>query len=151
VERTGRSRRGPCRRGVPPPADDGAICLSLAGVFSTSANLAEQPIEIGSNRLGRVDSYGAGAGATAPPDQPAKVETLSGVAVRVTTVLEMNVVEQSLPQLMPAGEEVTVPLPGPVLLTVRLYWTTSNSAVTDLVAFMVTVQSQYRCMRLTNP
>jgi hypothetical protein len=53
----------------------------------------------------------------------------------------MNVVEQSLPQLMPAGEEVTVPLPGPVLLTVRLYWITSKSAVTDLVAFMVTVQS----------
>ena len=41
---------------------------------------------------------------------------------------------------MPAGELVTVPLPVPALLTVRVWLGTLKVAVTDLAAFMVTVQ-----------
>ncbi len=51
-----------------------------------------------------------------PPDQPVKVEPLAAEAVSVTEVPEakLKLAEgQLVPQLMPAGEEVTVPLPEP--------------------------------------
>ena len=54
------------------------------------------------------------------PDQPAKVEPKAGVAVKVTAVPLLSVAEQVLPQLMPAGLLVTVPLPVPALATVRV-------------------------------
>lgn len=46
------------------------------------------------------------------PVQPEKVYPVLGVAVRVTTLLELNGAEQLDPQLMPAGEVVMVPLVG---------------------------------------
>jgi hypothetical protein len=55
--------------------------------------------------------------------QPAKLEPASAVAVRVTEVLAVYGSVQSeppLPQFMPAGELVTVPLPVPDLVTVRV-------------------------------
>jgi hypothetical protein len=56
------------------------------------------------------------------PDQPEKVELASGVAVRVTTVPALYGSEQSEPQLIPAGDEVMVPVPVPAaLVTVRVY------------------------------
>ncbi len=54
------------------------------------------------------------------PLQPAKVEPEAAVAVRVTAVPLLKLTEQVLPQLMPAGELVTVPLPVPDLATERL-------------------------------
>src|SRR5512134_2900539 len=54
------------------------------------------------------------------PLQPAKVEPLAAEAVRVTLVLLAKLALQVLPQLMPAGFDVTVPLPLPVLFTVRV-------------------------------
>src|SRR5262245_22716620 len=77
------------------------------------------------------------------PLQPVNVEPPVGVAVRLTTVPLLYGSEQSAPQLMPAGLEVTVPLPAPVLLTVsgnvcgawRLKF-----AVTVVAAFIVTLQ-----------
>ena len=58
------------------------------------------------------------------PLHPPKPESKSGVAVRVTVVPLTYVAEQVLPQLMPAGLEVTVPPPRSVLLTVsvKLCW-----------------------------
>jgi hypothetical protein len=55
------------------------------------------------------------------PDQPEKIEPVLGVGVRVTTVPELYGWEQSEPQVMPAGDEVTVPVPMPALVTVRVY------------------------------
>lgn len=54
------------------------------------------------------------------PLQPPKLESRPGVAVRVTVVPLTYEAEQVLPQLMPAGLEVTVPLPASVLLTVKV-------------------------------
>jgi hypothetical protein len=54
------------------------------------------------------------------PDQPAKVEEVSGAAVSVTMVPALYVAEQVDPQDIPAGEDVTVPAPVPDLATVRL-------------------------------
>ena len=48
-----------------------------------------------------------------PPLQPANDESAAGVATRVTAVLRSNAALQVDPQLMPAGLEVTVPLPSP--------------------------------------
>ncbi len=53
------------------------------------------------------------------PVHPAKVEPDAGVAVRVTTVPLVKLEEQVVPQLMPAGELVMVPVPVPVLTTER--------------------------------
>ena len=51
----------------------------------------------------------------------------------------MYVAEQVVPQLMPVGAEVTLPLPD--LLTVRVYVLSVNVAVTDLAAVTDTVQT----------
>src|SRR5206468_12731125 len=53
-----------------------------------------------------------------PPLQPANVEPPAGLAVSVTEVPELYEAEQVAPQLIPAGFDVTVPLPEPGLLTV---------------------------------
>jgi len=55
------------------------------------------------------------------PDQPAKVEPEAGVAVKVTAVPVLKVAEQVLPQLIPVGELVTVPLPVPAFVKVNVY------------------------------
>jgi hypothetical protein len=53
-----------------------------------------------------------------PPLQPLNVEPAAGVAVRVTAVPLGNVAEHAVPQEIPAGELVTVPVPAPVVLIV---------------------------------
>jgi hypothetical protein len=50
-----------------------------------------------------------------PPDQPANFEPVAGVAVSVTCVPLGKVSVHVAPQLIPAGELVTVPVPVPVL------------------------------------
>jgi hypothetical protein len=50
-----------------------------------------------------------------PPDHPAKVELASGVAVRVTPVPALKVV--------PAGLLVTVPVPVPLFVILKVYCT----------------------------
>ena len=77
------------------------------------------------------------------PDQPAKVEPATGLAVRVTTVPLVYASVQSVPQLIPAGELVTVPEPVPVLLAVKVKGPPPpvlKVAVTVLAAFMVPAQ-----------
>ena len=54
------------------------------------------------------------------PLQPLKVEPDAGVAVMVTLVPWLKLDEHVLPQLMPAGVDVTVPEPAPVLVTVAV-------------------------------
>ena len=56
----------------------------------------------------------------APPLQPEKVEPAAGVAVSVTAVPLANGAAHVVPQEMPAGVLVTVPLPAPVFETVNV-------------------------------
>ena len=70
------------------------------------------------------------------PLQPVKVELAAGVAVRVIEVPGLNAAWQVVPQLMPAGSLVTVPLPVPE----RLRASTGDVAkVADTVIFDLTV------------
>jgi hypothetical protein len=56
---------------------------------------------------------------SASPLQPVKVESLVGVAVRPTELLAVKFALQVAPQVIPAGFEVTVPVPVPTGVTVR--------------------------------
>jgi len=76
-----------------------------------------------------------------PPLQPVKVEPAAGVAVNVTAVPLAKLAEQLAPQLIPAGELVTVPLPVPALLTVSAKLGRAKVAVTVVAALRVTVQA----------
>src|SRR5947208_12076322 len=54
------------------------------------------------------------------PDHPLNVTPAAGEAVSVTGAPTAKAAEHVPGQLMPAGEDVTVPLPVPVLLTVSV-------------------------------
>jgi len=57
-----------------------------------------------------------------PPDQPANADPSATVGVAVSVTLPLppaNSAEHVDPQVMPAGAELTAPVPSPVLLTVR--------------------------------
>jgi hypothetical protein len=75
------------------------------------------------------------------PLQLEKTDPVAAVAVRVTTVPLSYWAEQVEPQSIPLGLEVTVPLPGPDLATVSVNRTRVKVGVTDLDAFIVTLQS----------
>ena len=55
------------------------------------------------------------------PDQPANTLLASAAAVKVTDEFCVNAAVQTEPQLMPAGELVTLPLPVPRRETVTLF------------------------------
>jgi hypothetical protein len=74
------------------------------------------------------------------PLQPANVEPAVAVGVSVTDVPLLKLAEQVAPQLMPAGELATLPLPAPAFASVRLKVCEVNVAVTDCAAFIVTAQ-----------
>ncbi len=73
------------------------------------------------------------------PPQPLNTDPAAGVAARLTTVPELYGAEQVAPQLMPAGELVTVPDPVPSGPTVNVNSGT-KVAVTVVAEFTVTVQ-----------
>jgi hypothetical protein len=73
-----------------------------------------------------------------PPDQPVNVEPDAGAAVRVTELPAVKLAEHVDPQLIPAGLEVTVPLPEPDNVTVSWSPVAVNVAVTDCAALIVT-------------
>jgi hypothetical protein len=72
------------------------------------------------------------------PLQPVKLEPLAGVAVSTTAVPDTNCSAQSAPQAMPAGAEVTEPLPVPAVATVSVN-VAVKIAVTDCAVVIVTV------------
>jgi hypothetical protein len=54
------------------------------------------------------------------PDHPLNENDESGVAVNVTTESDENLYEQDVPQLIPDGFDITVPVPVPAFVTVRV-------------------------------
>jgi hypothetical protein len=74
-----------------------------------------------------------------PPVHPPKVDPLAGIAVSVTPVPVGYAAEQFVPQLIPAGLELTVPLPVPVLTTERVTRFTTVRTVLPLAPFALAV------------
>src|SRR3984957_16340247 len=74
------------------------------------------------------------------PLQPVKVDPAAALAVSVTTVPLLKLALQVVPQLIPVGLLVTVPVPVPALVTLNLKTTALNVAVTDFAALIVTLQ-----------
>jgi hypothetical protein len=83
-----------------------------------------------------------------PPDQPVNVLLADGAAVSVTTVLALKPNTQVTPQLMPVGTEVTVPVPVPAGLTVRLIVLSVKVAVT-VVTPLIVVMGHESCAAVT--
>lgn len=77
------------------------------------------------------------------PLQPANVEPLAGAALSVTDVPFAKFAAHVLPQLMPAGEDVTVPVPLPIFVTLseRVVAELLKVAVTERAAVIDTVQA----------
>ena len=75
------------------------------------------------------------------PVQPANTEFASGAAVSVTAVPVLKLAVHVLPQLIPAGELVTVPPPVPVSVTSIGNEVDVNDADTACAEFMVTEQA----------
>jgi hypothetical protein len=73
-----------------------------------------------------------------PPLQPEKTEPVPGIAVMVIVLPTGKLAEHVGPHRIPAGRLVTLPLPAPVLLTVRATHGRSNAAVTAVAALTVT-------------
>ena len=73
------------------------------------------------------------------PLQPAKAEPGAGVALSVTEVPLRVRLEQSEPQLIPAGLLVTVPAPEPVLFTARVRVTGGGALVLTWILRFVDV------------
>jgi len=75
------------------------------------------------------------------PVQAANVEPVVAAAVNVTLVPVAKLATQVVPQLTPAGDEVTVPVPVPALVTLNAKVAALlNVAVTARAALIVTVQ-----------
>jgi len=72
------------------------------------------------------------------PPHPEKPKPFAGVALRETCVPEAKVAAQVCGQLIPSGALVTVPVP--VSFTANWTWALANEAVTELPAFIVTMQ-----------
>jgi hypothetical protein len=77
------------------------------------------------------------------PFQPANVEPVAGVAVKVTVVPLANEAKHVVPQEIAGGTLVTVPLPVPDFVTVSEndVGNSVNVAVTELAALTVTTQA----------
>lgn len=85
-------------------------------------------------RADAIDTVQAPVPAQAPA-QPTNREPLCEAAVRVTDVLLGKLAEQLLPQLIPAGLDVTTPDPSPPGVTVSSLWSaTRPKAASALVA-----------------
>jgi len=69
-------------------------------------------------------------------------ELTPAVPLSVTVVPMGKFAEQMVPQLIPAGVLVTVPMPVPVLMIVRTGDVKSNATVTVRDAFIGTMQSR---------
>jgi hypothetical protein len=114
---------------VPPPAP-ALFTVSVLG--AVEENVAVQLCPTDMVTLPSVQS--------ASPVHPAKMDPAFGVAVKSTTCPAVNASLQSVPQSMPAGLLVTVPLPFPVLPIDKDFVTpgiASNTLMLLLPAFAV--------------
>jgi hypothetical protein len=85
------------------------------------------------------------------PLQPAKVEPLAGVAVKVTVLSTLIWLTQAVPHAMPSGFELMVPAPVPARLIVSDCVTRVNVAVTLRASVTANVQVPVPLQALLQP
>ena len=110
-----------------PPSEAGAVQLTMAepspGVAVTSVGAPGTSVSTAANVAVTARSASIVTEHDPVPEQsplhPANVEPRPGVAVRFTGVPSSNVAVQVVPQSIPAGALVTVPVPLPVSVTAR--------------------------------
>lgn len=88
-------------------------------------------------RAASIDTLQASAPVQAP-DQPVKRQPSAGVGVSVTVASTASAALQVLPQAMPAGDEVTVPVP--LRVTLSVLWVRVKTAPTEVAPATVTLQ-----------
>ena len=87
---------------------------------TVSANVVAELLNVAvTARAAVIDTVQAAVPVHAP-DQPANVEPDAAAGVRVTDEPLLKLALHVAPQLMPAGDEVTVPVPVPAFVTARL-------------------------------
>jgi hypothetical protein len=113
---------------------------------SETVKLSEVGVEVLKSAVTEVFAFTVKLQLPAPlhgPDQPPKSDPVEALAVSVTFVPAGKLVEQVLPQLIPAGLLVTVPPPLPESKTVKLSelgGRVLKSAVMEVFAFTVRLQ-----------
>lgn len=124
-----------------PAGVDVTVPLPLPPRVTLSAKLGGTENNAVTVRLTLIDTTQVVALPVQAPVQPAKIEPAAGDAVNVTLLPSTYDSEQSAPQLMPTGDEVTVPEPAPERLTVSVRaGSLSNLAVTARASETTVVQ-----------
>ena len=113
-----------------PAGDDVTVPLPLPALLTVSANDCSVNVAV-TVFAAFIATVHVPVPVHPPPDQPANVELALGVAVRVTDVPALYGSVQSVPHVMPAGDELTVPVPVPVSATVSAKVCTVNCADAD--------------------
>ena len=101
---------------TPPPPSSPQAASRTASAVVTRAALVRATRAVGMGLLATEHVVNVPEHA---PAQPANAAPAAGVAVRVTTVPAANGAAHVGPQVIPAGADVTVPIAGPALTTVR--------------------------------
>jgi hypothetical protein len=117
---------------VPPPVPDLVTVSEKDDVGAVNVAVTEVTLPIATVHVP--------VPAQPPPLQPVNVDPAAGVAVSVTTVPLVKPCAQVVPQEMPAGELVTVPLPFPDFVAESVENDCMNVAVMELAALIVKVQ-----------
>jgi len=121
---------------VMPAGDDVTVPLPVLVMVMVYVLMLKRASTVAADVIGTVQVLAVPV--QPPPDQPANVDPELAAAVNTTLVPWLYVCEQSAPQVMPAGDEVTVPAPVPDLVTLSVYVLSVNVAVTLAAAVIVT-------------
>ena len=103
-----------------PAGDDVTVPVPVPAFVTVSANVVAELLNVAvTARAAVIDTVQAPVPVHAP-DQPANVEPEAAAGVSVTDAPLVKLALHVEPQLMPAGDEVTVPVPVPAFVTARL-------------------------------
>ncbi|MBL9016924.1 MAG: hypothetical protein JNL83_22235 [Myxococcales bacterium] len=102
---------------IPPPA---IVPVPIPDLVTVTAWRATSKVAVTAADCASVTSH-VGMRSVQAPVQPAKTDPVLATAVSVTTVLGSKVLEQEpLMHVMPAGDDVTVPVPVPEIVVVSV-------------------------------
>jgi len=102
-----------------PVGDDVTVPAPVPAFVTVAAKLLTEPLNVAVTLRAAVSDVVQVPVPVQAPLQPANVEPLAAAAVSVTDVPLAKFALHVVPQLMPVGEDVTVPVPVPALVTLN--------------------------------